>query len=85
MPIICCYVNMFENIQHIVVLGTNKSDQFVVDTDGLNNMLFNLCQQYSTNKIHLFGQEIYLQDIVYKLREAQTIEYNIDNLEIEVN
>lgn len=84
MPIIVCYVNMFSTIQQVEIWP--NSQRLYIETEELPKALVNLCDQYSTNEIHIFGQENYLSQLIFKINEINTLNYGANSpLRIEVN
>ena len=74
---IICYVDMFSLTQNINIGEKNIS----VPTNDLSKILPSLCYSNQTNKIHLFGNEMYIDGIISEIEEQQ----NYSNLEIKVN
>lgn len=84
MPIIICHVNMFSTMQQIEVLPNH--DSFYVEMENLPKTLINLCSQYATNEIHIFGQENYLDKLIFNLNALNVLHYGANSpLRIEVN
>lgn len=74
---IICYVDMFSLTQNVNIGEKNIS----VPTNDLGKILPSLCYSNQTNKIHLFGNEMYINGIISEIEEQQ----NYSNLEIKVN
>jgi hypothetical protein len=54
--------------------------------ENLPKTLINLCSQYATNEIHIFGQENYLDKLIFNLNALNVLHYGAHSpLRIEVN
>ena len=74
---IICFVDMFSLTQNIKI-----GEQIIsIPTTDLGRTLPSLCYSNQTNKIHLFGNETYIDGIVTEIQENQ----DYSNLEIKVN
>ena len=74
---IICFVDMFSLIQNVKIGEQIMS----IPTADLGQTLPSLCYSNQTNKIHLFGNETYIDGIVTEIQENQ----DYSNLEIKVN
>lgn len=81
-------INMFDLYQTVFQLVDDKLE-FVGDfkLDDLPQALIASCLQYSTNKIHLYGNDKYIDILTNNIAEYNGKLYSdkIENLEIEVN
>lgn len=74
---IICFVDMFSLTQNVKI-----GEQVIsIPTTDLGQTLPSLCYSNQTNKIHLFGNETYIDGIVTEIQENQ----DYSNLEIKVN
>lgn len=74
---IICFVDMFSLTQNVKI-----GEQIIsIPTNELGRTLPSLCYSNKTNKIHLFGNEMYIDGIITEIQENQ----NYSNLEIKVN
>ena len=74
---IICFVDMFSLTQNVKI-----GEQIIsIPTTDLGRTLPSLCYSNQTNKIHLFGNETYIDGIVTEIQENQ----DYSNLEIKVN
>lgn len=74
---IICFVDMFSLTQNLKI-----GDKIItIPTDELGKTIPSLCYSNQTNKVHLFGNEMYIEGIVVEINE------NADyaNIEIKVN
>ena len=74
---IICFVDMFSLTQNLKI-----GDKIItIPTDELGKTIHSLCYSNQTNKVHLYGNEMYIEGIVVEINE------NADyaNIEIKVN
>lgn len=74
---VICFIDMFSLKQNVKI----GEQIFSVPTNNLEEILPSLCYNNQSNKLHLFGNETYVEGIVTKIQENQ----NYSNLEIKVN
>lgn len=89
LPIICCRIEMFKNKQSIFICSDDGNEEKIdsVSLDLLGAVIAQYCHEYETNKIHLFGQEEYIESLIDDIRTTNFFMYknNAQVLEIEVN
>jgi hypothetical protein len=54
-------------------------------TEELPNMLLAACSENNINKIHLFGNEVYLIGIIYEINQMKARFNDYKNIVVEVN
>ena len=88
LPIICCRVEMFADKQIISLYERGeetKLDEVSFELAGA--MIAQYCHNYETNKIHLYGQEDYIESLIDDIRTTDMFMYRNDAkiFDIEVN
>jgi hypothetical protein len=89
LPVICCKVEMFSNKQGIYVkeddFNETKLDSVPLEMAGA--VIAQYCYDYNTNKIHLFGQEDFLESLIDDIKVTNVFMYkdNAKVFDIEVN
>ena len=74
---IICFIDMFSLTQHVKI-----GEQITtVPTNDLGKILPSLCYSNQTNKIHLFGNEMYIEGIISEIIENT----DYSTIEIKVN
>ena len=74
---IVCFIDMFSLTQNVQI-----SEKIIpISTNEISKILPSLCYSNHTNKIHLFGNDIFIDGIVTEINENQ----DYSNLEIKVN
>lgn len=79
---IICYVSMFD-ANHKIIFPDGKIE-FIPSTK-LAELLPNYCTTYSTYKLHLVGDEKYINGIVEEIMTYEELNNSVNKLEIEVN
>ena len=51
----------------------------------LPDMLIAACSEYDINKIHLYGNDLYLVGIIYEINQKKMLNNDYKNIIIEVN
>lgn len=74
---IVCFIDMFSLTQNVQI-----GEKIIpISTNEISKILPSLCYSNHTNKIHLFGNDIFIDGIVTEINENQ----DYSNLEIKVN
>ena len=77
-----CYVDMFSLSQSVIF--PNGEEERIATKD-LKSYLPAVCYSHGYDKIHLFGNEKFLEEIVEAIYEDEIDTYGIAKLKIEVN
>ena len=74
---IVCFIDMFSLTQNVQI-----GEKIIpISTNEISKILPSLCYSNHTNKIHLFGNDSFIDGIVTEINENQ----DYSNLEIKVN
>lgn len=74
---IVCFIDMFSLTQNVKV-----GEKIIpISTNEIGKILPSLCYSNHINKIHLFGNDVFIDGIVTEISENQ----DYSNLEIKVN
>ena len=89
MCMIVCSHNLF-NLRHTVLLmdtiGAGTTTPLGSYTnDELATAIYSACINNNTNKVHLFGDEGFLQTISNEIKEKSILDYNNNIIEIKIN
>lgn len=85
MKILTCNFNLYDLHQSIYLIDeeTETMKKLCICTvDEIGNHMAQLASQLDINKIHLYGNNEYVNDIVNKIQSSN---YNSNNIKIEVN
>ena len=88
LPIICCRIEMFKDTQTISIFDGEKETKLAdIDYELAGATIAQYCHNMNTNKIHLFGQEEYIESLIDDIRTTNFFMYKNEAqvLEIEVN
>lgn len=87
MPIICCYVNMFDATQNIYLVEENKAQELLasVETNKLCNSICSLCYAGSIFKVHLFGVTELVDSCACEILSAEKKLFSNNKIEISIN
>ena len=77
-----CYVDMFSLSQSVIFPNGQEAR---IATKYLKSYLPTVCYSHGYDKIHLFGNEKFLEEIVESIYEDEIDTYGITKLKIEVN
>ena len=77
-----CYVDMFSLSQSVIF---PNGEEARIATKDLRSYLPAVCYSHGYDKIHLFGNEKFLEEIVESIYEDEIDTYGIAKLKIEVN
>ena len=80
--ILSCYVDMFSLSQSVIF---PNGEEARIATKDLKSYLPTVCYSHGYDKIHLFGNEKFLEEIVEAIYEDEIDTYGITKLKIEVN
>lgn len=85
---IICNVNVFDLNQTIYLIDEYNAQNVIKTTNLtiLGNDIAKVCQQKKCYKVHLFGSQVYLEDMVIpQIKEYLGSTFGLDKLELEVN
>ena len=85
---IICNVNVFDLNQTIYLIDEYNAQNVIKTTNLtiLGNYIAKICQQKKCYKVHLFGSQVYLEDMVIpQIKEYLGSTFGLDELELEVN
>ena len=85
---IICNVNVFDLNQTIYLIDEYNAQNVIKTTNLtiLGNVIAKVCQQKKCYKVHLFGSQVYLEDMVIpQIKEYLGSTFGLDELELEVN
>lgn len=85
---IICNVNVFDLNQTIYLLDEYNAQNTIKTTNLtiLGSDIAKACQQKKCYKVHLFGSQVYLEDMVIpQLKEYLGNTFGLEELELEVN
>lgn len=85
---VICNFNMFDKNQKIMVANEETGELTVfatTDFDNLGTDIAKACQKVDSYKVHLYGQEDYINTVIPHIHEYLGSSYGLDKLEIEVN
>lgn len=88
--VICGYVNMFDKSVTIFDMDTQTPNETntlgILDIKELPTSIYNLCTIADTNKVHLYGNRVYLEGLVDMIAHvAKPKSYKFNDLELEIN
>lgn len=86
MSVIYCLVNEFDTISRIYY-NDGEEQRLVeeVNVASLGSVLPQVCNEFHTNELHLFGNTSYLNGIVEEIQNDEMCNYSENKLKIEVN
>lgn len=84
-----CRLNLFTVSQQIYVLDDNGGFN-VIDTTNLLDVAKRMAdlansEQYKTTKCHLYGSELYINNIAKQIKKIAASKYANNNIEVEIN
>ena len=85
---IICNVNVFDLNQTIYLIDEYNAQNVIKTTNLtiLGNDIAKICKQKKCYKVHLFGSQVYLEDMVIpQIKEYLGSTFGLDELELEVN
>ena len=86
--ILTCNFALFDLHQRIYLIDTDSQEQKEVAISSMEDLAFTLatlCDKYSCNRIHLFGNENYGMNLAEDINHYALNKYGIRNIIIEVN
>lgn len=83
---IICHVELWDTLQHPVLLDCGQITELPeCPLEKLDEMLAMYSQKYETNLIALYGAKAYNEKLAHDIYEYSVTNYEINDLEIEVN
>lgn len=77
-----CYVDSMALVQKVIAPdGAN----IAVSSEHYAEGIIELCNKYNINKVHLFGNQYYLEGVSENIRTQEILSYSQNKIEIEVN
>lgn len=79
---IVCYIDSMSLAQRVL---TPDGKEHNVDSDGFAEAMVGMCNAYSVNKIHLFGNKYFIDGVMEEISTKEAEKYSTKNIEFEVN
>lgn len=87
MGTIVCGFKLYE-LHQLIEFVSSEGEVEQVAISSLEHMgedIAQACAKYNTNKVHLFGNANYAEKLIEDIKTYSVINYNKNNIEIEVN
>lgn len=86
MPVIICNFQMFDKAQYIYLKDEDSTSLlgFVVNNQ-VANSIAEFCSMYGVENVHLFGVSDYVDHYGDKIRKIAINNYNMQNINVELN
>lgn len=88
MESICCVLNLFEKNQNIYKYSSLTDDITLLANKPIQDFartIASQCHNLNINKVHLYGDALYLEPIVEDIKTLGKLEYSCDDIIVEVN
>ena len=84
---IVCNLNLF-TISHVIYACDEQGNCEEVAVAGLPDLakvIVAKCNELGSTNVHLYGAELFLENLVEEILTLSKLEYSIDNIKVEVN